>query len=102
MTESNQTQKNWEIGEVTFNDQGDVQFTLRGVKVAKASDFRLISAAPELLKALHDEHDYYMRLDFEENSGKILWDDSDIAAYHAKIEPACCVCCLISKAKGVK
>ena len=52
MTESNQTQKNWEIGEVTFNDQGDVQFTLRGVKVAKASDFRLISAAPELLGTL--------------------------------------------------
>ena len=42
----------WKTGEASWNEDGDVRYTLHGIKEAKASDCILIECAPELLEAL--------------------------------------------------
>ena len=44
----------WNTGEASWNEDGDVRYTLHGVKVAKVADCQLIAAAPDLLEALRD------------------------------------------------
>ncbi len=52
MTNKLHTPGPWETGEVSWNEDGDVRYTLHGIKTANVSDCRLISAAPDLLDAL--------------------------------------------------
>ena len=42
----------WEVGNATWDEDGDVMYALKGNKVACAPDARLIAAAPDLLDAL--------------------------------------------------
>ncbi|MDX0262409.1 hypothetical protein GOC60_14585 [Sinorhizobium meliloti] len=42
----------WETGQAAWNEDGDVMYTLHGIKVATVADCRLIGAAPDLLEAL--------------------------------------------------
>ena len=42
----------WETGECSWNDDGEVRYTLRGFTEAKAADARMIAAAPELADML--------------------------------------------------
>ena len=42
----------WAIPSASWNDAGDVTYTLTGIKTASILDARLIAAAPELLAAL--------------------------------------------------
>lgn len=49
---SEHTNGPWLTGEVSWNEKGEVRYTLQGVTHACAADARLIAAAPELLEAL--------------------------------------------------
>lgn len=42
----------WETGQAHWNEDGDVMYTLHGIKEAKVSDCRLIGGAPDLLEAV--------------------------------------------------
>lgn len=42
----------WHVTDATWDDEGNVRYTLTGIKSAKIADARLIAAAPELLEAL--------------------------------------------------
>lgn len=42
----------WETGQAAWNEDGDVMYTLHGIKIATVADCRLIGAAPDILEAL--------------------------------------------------
>lgn len=42
----------WKTGEASWNEDGEVRFTLHGVSEARVADAHLIAAAPSLLEAL--------------------------------------------------
>lgn len=42
----------WHVTDATWDDDGNVRYTLTGIKDAKIADARLIAAAPEMLIAL--------------------------------------------------
>ncbi|MDX0897486.1 hypothetical protein GOD90_10835 [Sinorhizobium medicae] len=42
----------WETGRAAWDEDGDVMYSLHGIKVATVADCRLIGAAPDLLEAL--------------------------------------------------
>lgn len=52
MGDSKTTPGPWETGQAHWNEDGDVMYTLHGIKEAKVADARLIAAAPDLLEAL--------------------------------------------------
>lgn len=44
----------WETGEASWNEEGEVRYTLHGVYEAKAADARLIGLAPDLYGLVND------------------------------------------------
>lgn len=42
----------WNVGQVSWNEDGDVTYTLRGIKEARHADMLLIDAAPDFFEAL--------------------------------------------------
>lgn len=43
----------WKTGEASWNEDGDVRYTLHGIKEAKVTDARLIEAAPVMYDLLY-------------------------------------------------
>ncbi|KAB2733605.1 hypothetical protein [Brucella intermedia] len=52
MTESLFTPGPWETGQASWNEDGEVRYTLHGVFDAKTADAYLIAAAPDLYTTL--------------------------------------------------
>lgn len=44
----------WKTGEASWNEDGEVRYTLHGNKSANAADCALIEAAPDMLEALEN------------------------------------------------
>jgi len=51
MSEFKHTPGPWSVKDASFDEDGDVRYTLEGVKTARVADANLIDAAPDLLEA---------------------------------------------------
>lgn len=54
MSEFKHTPGPWEVLEASWDEDGNVRYSLAGIKQASVADARLIAAAPELLEALQE------------------------------------------------
>jgi len=52
MAETKFTPGPWETGQASWNEDGEVQYTLHGIHELRVADAHLIAAAPELYEAL--------------------------------------------------
>jgi len=59
MSEFKHTTGAWEVLEASWDEDGNVRYSLAGIKQASVADARLIAAAPELLEALEAITDLY-------------------------------------------
>ena len=88
---TNHTPTPWQTGEVSWNEEGDVRYTLHGIKVAHAGDAHLIGAAPEILKNLQSSHAMLF----------MLWEiETNLVRRQALADQLSLNTIAISKAKG--
>ena len=76
----------WETGPAAWDENGDVMYTLVGIKKACAPDAQLIAAAPELLEAAETAKAVLKVLGWRNEAEHLVFDRCAAAIAKAKGE----------------
>jgi hypothetical protein len=93
----------WETGRAAWDEDGDVMYSLHGIKEATVADCRLIAAAPDLLEALKPFEDLAQAILSEspaEATYFSVFQDCEGVSHRIDLDELRAVSAAIAKAEG--